>query len=35
MALTIWLVPEDLGYRSGFAKSLAIFPFLFCPVMLE
>ena len=34
MALTIWLVPEDLNNRSFFVQILIIFPFLFCPVMV-
>jgi ABC-type transport system involved in multi-copper enzyme maturation permease subunit len=34
LALSIWLLPEDLDSKSVFAKSLVIFPFLFCPVML-
>jgi ABC-type Na+ efflux pump permease subunit len=34
MALTIWLVPQDLDSKSFFIKILVIFPFLFCPVML-
>ena len=38
MALTFWLVPADKGAMSGslsfLARSMAIFPNLFCPVML-
>jgi ABC-type transport system involved in multi-copper enzyme maturation permease subunit len=36
LALSIWLLPEDLDSKSVsvLARSLIVFPFLFCPVML-
>ena len=34
LALSIWLLPEHLGSKSGIINGFLVFPFFFCPVML-